>query len=135
MAQVAIQGAQHAAATIRARLSGRAEPGEFTYHDKGSMATITRFSAVASIGRIRTAGFLAWVLWLVVHLMYIVGFKQRLTTLLHWAVSFVGRGRSERTTTAQQVVARNRLRALPDAPPIWPGAVGERPEQPADPAG
>jgi NADH dehydrogenase len=135
VAQVAIQGAQHAAATIRARLSGRAEPGAFRYHDKGSMATITRFSAVASIGRIRTAGFIAWVLWLVVHLMYIVGFKQRLTTLLHWAVSFVGRGRSERTTTAQQVVARNRLRALPDAPPLWPGAVGERPEQPVDPTG
>ncbi len=125
VAQVAIQGGRHAAATIRARIEGRDEPGAFTYHDKGSMATITRFSAVASIGRIRTAGFSAWMLWLVVHLMYIVGFKKRLTTLLHWAVSFLGRGRSERTSTPQQVAARNRIRRDPDAPPLWPGAVGE----------
>ena len=126
VAQVAIQGGRHAAATIRARLDGRPEPGPFEYHDKGSMATITRFSAVASVGRVKTAGFMAWVLWLVVHLMYIVGFKKRLTTLLHWTVSFVGRTRSERTTSAQQVVARNRLRNDPDGTPLWPGAVGER---------
>ncbi len=126
VAQVAIQGGRHAAATIRARLDGRPVPGPFEYHDKGSMATITRFSAVASVGRVKTAGFVAWVLWLVVHLMYIVGFKKRLTTLLHWTVSFVGRTRSERTTSAQQVVARNRLRNDPDGTPLWPGAVGER---------
>jgi len=125
VAQVAIQGGRHAAATIRARLDDRPVPGAFDYHDKGSMATITRFSAVASVGRIRTAGFIAWVLWLVVHLMYIVGFKKRLTTILHWTVSFLGRTRSERTTSAQQVVARHRLRRDPDAPPLWPGAVGE----------
>ena len=127
VAQVAIQGGRHAARTIRSRIEGRPVPGPFAYHDKGSMATITRFSAVASVGRVRTAGFTAWLLWLVVHLMYIVGFKKRLTTLLHWTVSFLGRTRSERTTSAQQVVARSRLRSSPDAPPIWPGAVGERP--------
>jgi NADH:ubiquinone reductase (H+-translocating) len=125
VAQVAIQGGRHAAATIKSRIEGRPGPGTFEYHDKGSMATITRFSAVASVGRIRTAGFLAWLLWLVVHLMYIVGFKSRLTTLVNWSVSFVGRNRSERTTSAQQVVARNRLSRDPDAPPVWPGAVGE----------
>ena len=125
VAQVAIQGGRHAAATIRARIGGRPVPGPFAYHDKGSMATITRFSAVASVGRVRTAGFTAWLLWLVVHLMYIVGFKSRLTTLVNWTVSFVGRNRSERTTSAQQVVARNRLRRDPDSPPVWPGAVGE----------
>jgi NADH dehydrogenase len=91
------------------------------------MATITRFSAVAKVGRVQMSGFLAWVMWLVVHLMYLVGFKNRLTTLLHWMVSFVGRSRSERTATAQQVVARNRLRR---SPPVWPGAVGERPPRP-----
>jgi NADH dehydrogenase len=133
VAQVAIQGGQHSAATIRARLDGRPEPGAFRYRDKGSMATITRFSAVTSTGRIQTAGFLAWLLWLVVHLMYLVGFKNRLTTLMHWLVSFVGRTRSERTTTAQQVVARNRLRRESGGAPIWPGAVGERPS--ADPPG
>ncbi len=125
VAQVAIQGGRHAAATIRARIEGRPTPGDFEYKDKGSMATITRFSAVASVGKMRTSGFFAWLLWLVVHLMYIVGFKKRLTTLLHWSVSFVGRTRSERTTSAQQVAARNRLRRDVNGPPLWPGAVGE----------
>ena len=76
------------------------------------MATISRFSAVASIGRLRFTGFTAWLMWLGLHLVYMVGFKNRLTTLLHWAVSFVGRGRSERTVTEQQVFARQALEQL-----------------------
>ena len=60
------------------------------------MATISRFSAVASIGPLQFGGFLAWLLWLGVHLVYIIGFKHRVTTLLHWAISFLGRGRAER---------------------------------------
>ena len=76
------------------------------------MATISRFSAVASIGRLRLTGFVAWLLWLAVHLVYIIGFKHRLTTLLHWAVSFLGRGRSERTVTEQQVFARTAIQQL-----------------------
>ncbi|WP_270888430.1 NAD(P)/FAD-dependent oxidoreductase [Pedococcus sp. 5OH_020] len=112
VAQVAIQGARYAADTIRRRLDGRPEKGPFEYHDKGSMATISRFSAVASVGRLRFTGFVAWVLWLAVHLVYIIGFKNRLTTLLHWAVSFLGRGRSERTVTEQQVFARLAIEQL-----------------------
>ena len=106
VAQVAIQGARFAAKQITARLDG--EPGKerFEYFDKGSMATISRFSAVASIGRLRFSGFVAWVLWLAIHLVYIIGFKSRITTLLHWAVSFLGRGRSERVATEQQVFGR-----------------------------
>jgi NADH:quinone reductase (non-electrogenic) len=50
-------------------------------------------------------------LWLVVHVMYLVGFKNRVTTVLHWAVSFLGRGRSQRTTTYQQIVGRTRTQA------------------------
>lgn len=94
------------------RRPGFSEP--FEYFDKGSMATISRFSAIASIGPVRAAGFIAWVLWLAVHLWYIIGFKKRLTTLLHWVVSFVGNGRSERAVTAQQVIAR---RAIEDHGP------------------
>ena len=73
------------------------------------MATISRFSAVASIGRLRFSGFFAWVLWLAIHLVYIIGFKHRVTTLLHWAVSFLGRGRSERVATEQQVFGRHAI--------------------------
>ncbi len=111
---VAIQGAKHAAKQIRRRLSGDDRSRPFRYLDKGSMATISRFRAVASVGRFRLRGFLAWLAWLAVHLVYLTAFKNRVTALLHWSVSFVGRGRSERTTTWQQVVARTGLQRLRD---------------------
>jgi NADH dehydrogenase len=112
VAQVAIQGGRFAADAIQARLAGRPAKPEFHYFDKGSMATISRFHAVADIGKLKFSGFIAWVLWLVVHLMYIVGFKSRVTTVLHWAVSFLGRGRSQRTSTQQQVYGRLALEEL-----------------------
>jgi len=130
VAQVAIQGGRYAAQVIRHRLEGRPAPGPFHYRDKGSMATISRFSAVAAIGRLRLGGILAWAAWLGVHLVYLIGFKNRVTTLLHWSVSFLGRGRAERTVTEQQVVARNVLRSLEHTPP----AVAARPGGPATPA-
>ena len=112
VAQVAIQGGRHVARQIKARLAGKPSGQGFEYHDKGAMATISRFSAVASVGRLRLSGFTAWLMWLSVHLVYLIGFKNRLTTLLRWAVSFVGRGRSERTVTQQQVFARQALEQL-----------------------
>src|SRR3954452_16327697 len=112
VAQVAIQGAKYAAKEIANRQSGKPPQGPFKYFDKGSMATISRFSAVALIGRVKLTGFLAWLMWLAVHLVYITGFKNRITALLHWSVSFLGRGRSERTTTEQQIFARAALQRL-----------------------
>jgi NADH:ubiquinone reductase (H+-translocating) len=113
VAQVAMQGGKYAAGQIVRRLRGEPAGEPFKYFDKGSMATISRFHAVASIGkRVHTAGFTAWLMWLGVHVMYLIGFKNRLTTMLHWAVSFIFRGRSQRTTTRQQIVARTRLARL-----------------------
>jgi NADH dehydrogenase len=127
VAQVAIQGARYAADQIRRRLAGQEPRGPFEYRDKGSMATISRFSAVASIGKLHFSGFVAWVLWLAVHLVYIIGFKHRLTTLLHWVVSFLGRDRAERTVTDQQVFARNALRQLgEDFAPTLPRVPADR---------
>ncbi len=124
VAQVAIQSGRHAADSLARRLAGEDPHQPFAYHDKGNMATISRFKAVASIGKhIRTAGFLAWVMWLVVHLVFVVGFKNRLSTLIHWAVSFLGRGRAERTATAQQVVARHALAQLGHPGPAGPDAL------------
>ena len=125
VAQVAIQGARFAARQITRRLDGKEPEPRFEYVDKGSMATISRFSAVASIGRLRFSGFFAWVLWLAIHLVYIIGFKHRVTTLLHWAVSFLGRGRSERVATEQQVFGRQAMDGR---------AHGELPSIPTDPA-
>jgi NADH dehydrogenase len=106
VAQVAIQSGRYAAAQISARLQGKPGRPEFHYHDKGSMATVARFDAVAEVGRIRATGLAAWLLWLVVHLLYLVGFEHRLTTLFHWTVSFIGKGRAERAVTAHQVFSR-----------------------------
>lgn len=130
VAQVAIQGAQHAAKAIEARAAGGARSEPFSYFDKGSMATISRFSAVASIGKVRFSGLVAWLLWLGVHLLYLIGFKTRVTTLLHWAISFVGRGRTERVVTEQQVFARNLIHRLgrAEAYPSLPRVPGDRGE-------
>jgi NADH dehydrogenase len=110
VAQVAIQGAKYAAKEIDRRLAGEGPQGPFEYFDKGSMAIISRFRAVAMVGKLRLTGVIAWLMWLAVHLVYITGFKNRVTALLHWFVSFIGRGRSERTTTEQQIFARVALK-------------------------
>jgi NADH dehydrogenase len=112
VAQVAIQGGRYAAEAIQRRIAGKQPQGPFRYRDKGNMATISRFSAVADIKGLKFSGFLAWVIWLVVHLFYIIGFKSRITTVLHWAVSFLGRGRSQRVATQQQVYGRLALEHL-----------------------
>ena len=106
VAQGAIQTGRHAAGQILRRLRGQETGQAFEYYDKGSMATISRFRAVMKRGRIELTGVPAWVAWLAVHLFYIIGFKTQVTTLMHWAVSFVGRTRAERTVTEQQVLAR-----------------------------
>src|SRR4051794_534799 len=112
VAQVAMQSGKCAAKRIVERIDGPVEHKPFHYFDKGSMATISRFSAIAQIGRLQLTGFIAWLAWLFIHIIYLIGFKNRVTTLLHWTVSFIGRGRSERAVTTQQVFARTAMRRL-----------------------
>jgi NADH dehydrogenase len=130
VAQVAMQQGTYAAKAIRQRVQGKPAPKPFHYFDKGSMATISRFRAVASVGPLRFGGFIAWVLWLLIHVLYLVGFKNRVTTVLHWAVSFLGRGRAQRTTTHQQLVGRDAIRELklPDLSPPPERTTGNRSE-------
>jgi NADH:ubiquinone reductase (H+-translocating) len=114
MAQGAIQGAKYAAKAIKAELRG-ADPAArepFQYFDKGSMATVSRFSAVAKVGPIEFGGFIAWLAWLVLHLVYLVGFKTKVTTLLSWTVTFLSRARGNLTITEQQAYARTRIEEL-----------------------
>ncbi|MDO4259660.1 MAG: NAD(P)/FAD-dependent oxidoreductase [Actinomycetaceae bacterium] len=113
VAQGAIQSARFAADLIKARLVGRApRHAAFSYKDKGSMATIARFKAVVQMGKFRLTGFFAWVAWCFLHLLYIVGFKSQVGTLLHWFISFISGARSQRTTTNQQLVGRLALERL-----------------------
>jgi NADH dehydrogenase len=98
----AMQMARHVARIIRDELIyGRqsAERPPFKYWDKGTMATIGRSAAVAKIGKIEFNGFLAWVAWLFVHLLFLIGFRNRLAVLLQWAYSYVAYKRGARIVT------------------------------------
>ena len=113
VAQVAIQGAKYAAKEIKGRLADKPAQRPFKYFDKGSMATISRFDAVALIGKVKLSGFIAWLMWLGVHLIYLTGFKNQFTALIHWSVTFLSNDRSQRTATEQQIFGRMALKRLP----------------------
>jgi len=117
VAQVALQSGRHAADTIRRRLAGDTAVRPLRYRDYGSMATISRFRALAAIGRLRLAGFPAWALWLFVHLAALTGFKHRLSVFFNWMVALLGGGRAERVITLQQVFARQVMATQAAAPP------------------
>jgi NADH dehydrogenase len=96
VAEVAMQSGAHAAHTIGRRLRGQHTMRAFHYHDLGTLAVISRFRAVAKVGPLRVGGFAGWLLWLVVHVTFLTGFKNRFGALARWVVSFVGHGRYER---------------------------------------
>ena len=96
LAPVAIQQGRYAAEVVEQRLAGGPATAPFHYRDKGNLATIGRSKAVADIKGIRVGGFPAWVLWLTVHLFYLIGFQNRLLVVLRWTVSFVSHGRGAR---------------------------------------
>jgi len=109
VAEVAMQSGWHAARTIVRRLRGSTEPRPFVYRDFGTLATIARFRAVADLGWLRLTGAPAWIFWLVIHVTFLTGFKNRLAALTNWAFAFLGRRRRQRTITLQQVIARSIL--------------------------
>jgi len=109
LAQVAIQSGRHAAKTIARRLDGDTAERPFRYRNLGTMATVARFQAIASIGPVHISGFPAWLMWLAVHLLALTGFKNRLAVLFNWTIAFLGRGRAQRAISTQQVFARQAL--------------------------
>jgi NADH dehydrogenase len=111
LAEVAMQSGLHAASEIRRRLTGDTTARRFRYVDLGSLAAISRYYAVAERGRVHVWGLAGWIVWLVVHLTFLTGFKNRAGALFHWAITFFGRSRAERTITLQQVLARRALEA------------------------
>jgi NADH dehydrogenase len=100
LAEVAIQSGLHAARTIKQRVKTGASAVPWKYRDLGSMAVVDRRSAIVSLHGLRLSGRVAWLMWLVVHITFLTGFKNRLTALLHWLFSFVGTGCSERAIVA-----------------------------------
>lgn len=115
VAQGAIQGAKYVAGIIKRTVKGTDDPATrqpFKYWDKGSMATISRHSAVAKIGKLEFGGYFAWLAWLVLHLLYLVGFKNRIATLFSWINTFTSHSRGQLTTTSQMVYARLAMELL-----------------------
>jgi NADH:quinone reductase (non-electrogenic) len=100
VAPVAMQQGRYAARVVRARLAG-SSTRPFRYRDKGNLATIGRAAAVADIKGLKLSGFVAWVIWLTVHLFYLVGFQNRVLVLIRWSVSFATHGRGARLITEQ----------------------------------
>jgi NADH:ubiquinone reductase (H+-translocating) len=84
---VAMQQGRHAACNILAMLDGR-KPQRFWYWDKGSMATIGRKKAVADLNFVHLSGLPAWLVWLFVHIIFLVGFRNRMVVLLQWAWAY-----------------------------------------------
>jgi NADH dehydrogenase len=98
VAQVAIQQGRHVARNVKADLTGR-ERRPFRYRDKGDLAVIGRAQAVARIGRLRLAGFPAWLVWCFVHILFLIGFRNRLLVLFEWAWAFLTDQRGARLIT------------------------------------
>jgi NADH dehydrogenase len=98
VAQVAKQQGSHAARNIDAVVRGGATR-PFRYLDPGNMATIGRAAAIADFGWLRVSGFLGWLMWLFVHILFLVGFRNRLSVLLQWAAAYLTYQRSVRLIT------------------------------------
>lgn len=98
VAQVAMQGAVHAARMIRRRMAGKPTTA-FRYRNYGSMAIVGRGSAVADFGWLRLTGFIAWMGWLFLHIAQLIGFRNRASVFMQWAAAYVTRQRSVRLIT------------------------------------
>ncbi|MBS1156111.1 MAG: pyridine nucleotide-disulfide oxidoreductase family protein [Proteobacteria bacterium] len=99
VAQGAIQGGEHVGLQILARITGKPAPAPFRYRNMGNMATIGRHAAVADFGFLRMKGGLAWWLWGIVHIFFLIGFRNRLAVMLHWLWSFLTLKRGVRLIT------------------------------------
>jgi NADH:ubiquinone reductase (H+-translocating) len=109
LAPVAMQQGEHAARQVVRRLLNHQPTQIFRYRDRGAMATIGRASAVADLRIVRLSGFIAWVIWLFIHLMYLVGFRNRLIVFLQWMWNYLTFRRGVRLIVERNVPGRQNL--------------------------
>jgi len=115
VAQGAIQSGKHAAKMIIADTRGAAR-SSFEYFDKGDLATIGRAAAVASIFGLKLSGFIAWLVWVGIHILYLIGFRNRLLVMMQWAWAYVSYQRGIRLITGDSRVDVHRSRVADDIP-------------------
>ena len=99
VAEVALQSGLHVAHVVRTRVRNAAEPPPWKYRDLGSAAAVDSRSAVVSMHGVRLSGRIAWLAWLVIHITFLTGFKNRFTAVIRWFLWLSGAGRSERAIT------------------------------------
>ncbi|HKP60591.1 MAG TPA: NAD(P)/FAD-dependent oxidoreductase [Polyangiales bacterium] len=134
VAQLALQSGMHVAQNLRRELGGQPRRA-FRYVDKGSMATIGRNKAVAQVGRMQFSGILAWLLWLFVHILFLVEFRSRVGVLFEWAWAYLTWQRSSRVIvdslleTSQQLPAARAVPAFQRVMPPLPGRPGGNPAE------
>jgi NADH dehydrogenase len=132
VAQGAIQAGTHAGRSIRARLDGRTA-APYRYMDKGDVAVIGRLRGVTNIRWLgplgRQGGFIAWFMWLVIHILYLIGFANRIVVMVRWAWSFFTSGRGTRLITGSPLLPP----IEEPAPPAW-SAPGQNPAMAPNPA-
>jgi len=102
VAPVAIQQGQYLARKIKQELRGKTSP-KFRYWDKGSMATIGRGRAVAKFGNLHFSGFVAWLMWSFIHILYLIGFRNRFAVMSLWIYSYLTNSRTVRLITADDL--------------------------------
>jgi NADH dehydrogenase len=110
VAQGAMQMGSHVARCIRRDLAGKPRV-PFRYFDKGSIATIGRAAAVAEIRKLRLSGFIAWLVWVFIHILYLIGFRNRLVVMIQWAWSWLLYQRGTRLITGLQNMQLRQARA------------------------
>ena len=101
VAQVAMQMGGYTAKLVRARLEGRTI-GPFRYFDKGNLAAIGRAAAVAQLGKVHLWGWVAWVIWLFIHIAYLIGFDNRLVVIMEWAYNYFTYNRGASLITGRE---------------------------------
>jgi NADH dehydrogenase len=123
VAPVAMQQGEYVAGVIAARLKGDTSPPRpFKYWDKGSMATIGRATAVAETGGLRLTGYLAWLAWLFIHILYLARFENRVLVLWQWFFNYVTRNRAARLITGENAARpHDPHRAVPPGEPVVKG--------------
>lgn len=105
VAPVAMQQGRYVADLIQRRLRGAPPPPSFHYHDRGSLATIGRAAAVADLGWITLSGLTAWLVWLFVHILYLIAFQNRILVMFQWAWNYFTRNRSARLITGVETLS------------------------------
>jgi len=108
LAPVAIQQGRHVARVIKRKVAGQ-ESVPFHYHDKGNVATIGKARAIVDVKGLRLSGLPAWMVWLVVHIWYLVGFRNRLFVILQWSISLFTGGRGSRLIEAEPADSRDQI--------------------------